>query len=190
MKKLLPLTILSLGVALVLLLPGCVTNSGDALSPNTAASLDDAATAALRNLYASNPAAKALGRKARAILIFPDILKGGFMVGAEIGNGVLRENGRTTGYYNITAASYGFQAGIQTFGYALFLMNDSAMDYLGNAGQWEIGVGPSVVILDQGMASSLNTTTLTQDVYTFVFSQAGLMAGAGLQGSKITRIQP
>ena len=183
-------TILCIAAIAILVQSGCVAiNTGEAAPTTTIApELDTAANAALQNLYASNPTAKALGRKARAILVFPDILKGGFMIGAETGNGVLRQNGRTVGYYNISAASYGFQAGLQTFGYALFLMNDQAMAYLHNTGGWQIGVGPSVVIVDQGMARTLTTTTLTQDVYAFVFNQQGLMAGAGLQGSKITQI--
>jgi lipid-binding SYLF domain-containing protein len=182
--------LLSLGTALALLQCGCVsTDPGVMPGTSNPASLDGAATTALQNLYASNPTAKALGRKARGILVFPDVLKGGLMWGAETGNGVLRQNGQTTGYYNITAASYGFQAGLESFGYALFLMNDSAMAYLHKTDGFELGVGPSIVVVDQGMARSITTSTLNADIYAFVFNQSGLMAGAGLQGSKITRIQ-
>jgi lipid-binding SYLF domain-containing protein len=183
-------TLLSLGAALAMLASGCVTNPGPVLTPTDEASMNSAATVALKNLYANNPAAKALGSKARAILIFPDVLKGGFMIGAQLGNGVLRQNGHTAGYYNLVAASYGWQVGLQQFGYALFLMNDSAMAYLNNTGGWEVGVGPSVVVMDEGMSRNMTTTTMQKDVYAFVFNQTGLMAGAGLQGSKITRIGP
>ena len=183
-------SVLGLGAALAMLASGCVTSPGPVLTPTDEASMNTAATAALKNLYANNPAAKALGSKARAILIFPDVLKGGFMIGAQLGNGVLRQNGRTAGYYNIVAASYGWQVGIQQFGYALFLMNDSAMAYLNNTDGWQVGVGPSIVVMDQGMARSIDTTTVQKDVYAFIFDQSGLMAGTGLQGSKITRIQP
>jgi lipid-binding SYLF domain-containing protein len=103
-------TLFSFAVALAVLPCGCVTDPGAGLGSNNAAQTDAAATAALQHLYASRPAAKALGRKALDILIFPDVVKAGFMWGGEIGNGVLRQNGRTTGYYNITAASYGLQA--------------------------------------------------------------------------------
>ena len=94
------------------------------------------------------------------------------------------------GYYRTLAASYGFQAGIQSFGYALFFMSDSALSYLRRSEGWEIGTGPSVVIVDQGMARQLSTTTLKDDVYAVVFDQKGLMAGMGIQGSKITQITP
>jgi lipid-binding SYLF domain-containing protein len=180
-------------LALALLPAGCLTpgpgdSSVEVLSSSDRARMDSSATSALGTLYADNPAARELGKKAKAVLVFPDVVKGGFMIGGQIGNGVLLRKGRTVGYYNLTAASYGLQAGLQRFGYALFLMNASAMDYLKNSGGWEIGVGPSLVIVDGGMARTMTTTTLRDDVYAFVFAQTGLMAGAGLQGSKITRI--
>ena len=84
--------------------------------------------------------------------------------------------------------SYGFQAGAQTFGYALFFMNESAWRALNSTDGLQVGVGPSVVVLDEGTARSITSATLTSDVYAFVFGQQGLMAGAGLQGTKITRL--
>jgi len=148
------------------------------------------ASTALKELYATTPAAKVLGSQAKAILVFPRILKAGFMVGAQGGHGALRKGGKTVAYYNTVAASYGFQAGVQAFSYALFLMTDSAVEYLDHSGGWELGTGPSLVVVDVGAAKSLTTTTLKDDVYAFVFGQKGLMAGIGIQGSKITRIHP
>jgi lipid-binding SYLF domain-containing protein len=116
------------------------------------------------------------------------MLKAGFMFGGQIGEGALRGNGRTAGYYNSVAASYGFQAGAQRFGYALFFMTDSALRYLDESGGFEIGVGPSIVLVDEGVGKSMTSTTITQDVYAFIFDQSGLMAGVGIQGSKITRV--
>lgn len=113
------------------------------------------------------------------------------MVGAQYGRGgALRVNGRTAGYYNSVAASYGLQAGVQSYGYALFFMNDAALSYLDRSEGWEIGVGPTIVVVDAGAAKNLTTTTLKDNVYAFIFDQKGLMAGVGLQGSKITRIYP
>ena len=82
----------------------------------------------------------------------------------------------------------GLQAGIQKFGYALFFMTDSTLSYLNKSDGWELGVGPSIVVVDVGAAGSLTTTTAKSDVYAFFFSQKGLMAGIGLQGTKITKI--
>jgi lipid-binding SYLF domain-containing protein len=144
--------------------------------------------AALAKLYAENTAARLFREKAKGILVFPHILKAGFMFGGQIGEGALRRGGRTTGYYNSVAASYGLQAGVQRFGYALFFMNDAALKYLDKSEGFEFGIGPSIVVVNAGIAKSLTSTTLTQDVYAFIFDQQGLMAGIGIQGSKITRI--
>ena len=156
----------------------------------SAAAIDRDVDAALWKLYETTPAAKALAEKAKGILVFPNIVKAGFVVGAQYGDGALLKNGRTVGYYNIVAASYGLQAGAQSFGYAMFLMTDSALNYLETSAGWEVGVGPSIVVVDSGMARTLTTTTLQDDVYAFVFGQKGLMAGAGVQGSKITKMSP
>ncbi|MFO1475355.1 MAG: lipid-binding SYLF domain-containing protein [Verrucomicrobiota bacterium] len=169
---------------------GCTSMDPDGFMPGSSeANLGGEARASLKQLYSTTPAAEALGRQARAILIFPDVLKAGFMFGGETGNGVLLEHGRVTAYYNISAASYGFQAGVQTFGYAMFFMTDSALDYLRKSGGWQVGAGPSVVVVDNGMAQSMTTTTATESVYAFIFGQQGLMGGIGLEGSKITKLQ-
>ncbi|HTQ71958.1 MAG TPA: lipid-binding SYLF domain-containing protein [Acidocella sp.] len=146
------------------------------------------ANAALANLYANQPKARSLGARAKAILVFPSIVKAGFLIGAQSGNGVLFQNGVPTNYYNISAGSYGLQAGVQSFSYALFFMTTSGLSYLQKSAGWAIGSGPSVVVLDKGAAKSLTSTTLTQDVYAIPFGQKGLMAGIGLEGSKITAI--
>ena len=144
--------------------------------------------AALAILYAKDPDARTLTSQAKAVLVFPSIVKAGFLFGAQYGDGALREKGKTVGYYNTVAASYGLQAGVQVFGYALFFMTDSALQYLANSGGFELGVGPSIVVLDAGAAKALTTTTAQHDMNAIFFNQKGLMAGLGLQGSKISRI--
>jgi lipid-binding SYLF domain-containing protein len=151
-------------------------------------SYNRSAANALQQLYAQSASAATLGQKAKAILVFPSIVKGGFVVGGQYGEGVLFKKGKVAGYYSTVQASYGLQAGLQKYGYAMFLMDDGAIDWVNKTGGWEIGTGPSIVIVDTGKASSLTTTTLHSDIYAFFFSQKGLMAGLGLQGTKITRI--
>ena len=155
----------------------------------SAAGIDADADAAMVKLYEAQPVAKMLAEKASAVLIFPNIVKAGFIAGGQYGQGALRKKGKTVGYYSSAAGSFGLQAGAQSFGYVLFLMTPSAVKYLNKSDGWEIGVGPSIVIVDEGIAKNLTTTTLKSDVYAFIFSQEGLMAGAGLQGAKITRIK-
>lgn len=152
----------------------------------TAAELNANGKAALQRLYAQSDRARRYGRDARAILVFPKIVKAGFMIGAQGGEGVLLVRGTPMAYYKIGAASFGMQAGGQSFSYALFLMNDNALTYLRKSDGWAIGSGPSVVVIDKGKALSTTSTTLAKDVYAFPFGQKGLMAGLGLEGSKIT----
>lgn len=152
------------------------------------ASLNRDASKALKSLYANNNGARVLGQKATAILVFPQIIKAGFMIGGQIGEGVLFKGGKPAAYYNSVAGSYGFQAGLQWYGYALFFMNNAALSYLDQSDGWEVGVGPSIVVVDSGMGKSITSTTITHDVYAFIFNQKGLMGGVGIQGSKITKL--
>ena len=165
--------------------------------PSMAASraeIDRDANAALQNLYKHNIMAKALGEKAKGILVFPHILKAGLIIGGEGGNGALLRHGKTEGYYNIAGASFGFEAGAENFGYAMFFMNDAALAYLRKSEGWEVGAGPTLVIVDKKTAAAfgknMTTSTLKDDIYAFIFSQKGLMGGISLNGSKITRIHP
>jgi lipid-binding SYLF domain-containing protein len=149
---------------------------------------DRSAANALQQLINVSPMARQLNDKGVAVLVFPRIVKAGFLLGGAYGEGVLRQGGATIAYYNSAAASYGLQAGVQSFGYALFFMNAGALKYLDASQGFEIGIGPSVVVIDQGMAKKIGSTTLTQDVYAFIFGQKGLMGGVGIEGSKITKI--
>jgi lipid-binding SYLF domain-containing protein len=175
---------------LVLLAAASLAIAANPAEAASASQISRNASRALSKLYATHPGAAALGKRAVAILVFPTIVKAGLLIGGQTGDGALRVGGRTVGYYNISAASYGLQAGMQTFSYALFFMTDSSLKYLTESGGWAIGSGPSVVVVDRGMAKSMTSTTLSQDVYAFPFGQRGLMAGIGLEGSKITRIEP
>jgi len=177
-----------IGTAIILSMAAMTPMSQHPAMAASAAEINRDAAAALQALYEGTPAAKEIGAKAKGILVFPSIIKAGFIVGGQYGEGALRKRDKTVGYYNTVAASYGLQAGAQSFGYALFFMTDSALKYLDKSDGWEIGTGPSVVIVDEGMARALTTTTAKDDVYAFFFSQKGLMAGLGLQGSKISKI--
>ena len=156
----------------------------------SASAIDRDARSSLDKLYRNTPGSKALADKAVAVLVFPSIVKGGFIVAGQFGDGALRKNGKTVAYYRSLAASYGFQAGAQAFGYVLFFMDDASVQYLDNSAGFELGTGPSLVVLDAGFGKNLSTTTLQKGIYAFIFDQKGLMGGVGIQGSKITRINP
>lgn len=180
-------------VNLALFLTSCATGPGGTYGKKVAVSASTLRTnsvSALHTLYANNPKARALGQRAKAILVFPNITKGGFIAGGGFGRGTLMEGGRVTGYYEIAMASYGLQAGIQQYSLALMTLDDAALNALKRSDGWNIGSAPSLVVVDKGMAGSISVTTLQKGTYAFFFGQKGLMGGLGLEGSKITRIFP
>jgi lipid-binding SYLF domain-containing protein len=145
---------------------------------------------ALAALVATVPLAKSLATKATAILVFPKVKKAGLGIGGQYGEGTLLKGTKAAAFYKTTGASIGLQAGAQQYGYALFLMNQGAVAQLDVAKGFEVGVGPSFVLIDEGMAKSMTTTTIDKDIYAFIFNQGGLMAGLGIQGNKVTKITP
>ena len=173
-------------LALALLLCLCPVPAAAA----TATEIDKDVDLALQKLYAGTPAAVEMSKICKGVLVFPEIVKAGLLIGGQYGEGALRVAGKTEGYYNTVAASYGLQAGAQSFGYVMFLMNDDSLAYLKKSQGWEVGVGPTLVVVDEGLAKTFTSSTAKDDIYAFIFGQKGLMAGIGLQGSKITRITP
>lgn len=154
----------------------------------SAADLDKDAAQSLQTLYKTSPLAEEISKKAKAILVFPNIIKAGLIFGGAYGEGVLIE-GSTSDYYNSVTASWGWQAGAQSYGYAVFLMSNKAVRYLHKSQGWEIGVGPTVVVVDAGIAKNLSTSTLKDDAYAFIFDQQGLMVSLSIEGTKISRIK-
>jgi lipid-binding SYLF domain-containing protein len=183
-------TSISVAIAVIMVGFNVIIRNLSLAQSSRASEIDRSATQALNSLYKNNPRAKTLGDKAVGVLIFPSIVKGGFIIAGQFGDGALREGGKTVAYYRSLAMSYGFQAGAQAFGYVLFFMDDASLQYLDQSGGWELGTGPSLVVLDAGFAKSLSTTTLQKGVYAIIFNQKGLMGGVGIQGTKITKINP
>lgn len=163
--------------------------SGVAVAASTAEELNRDAKQALEALYKTNPIALEVSKQAKAILVFPNIIKAGLVFGGSFGEGVLSKGTTVDGYYNSISASWGLQAGAQSYGYALFLMNDKALTHLTRSEGWEIGVGPTVVVVNEGIAKNFSTSTLKDDAYAFIFDQQGLMAGLSIEGTKVTRIK-
>lgn len=161
-------------------------------TPAIAATTDDLdrdSLQALQSLYKVNPLAESLSHKAKAILVFPNIVKAGLVFGGSYGEGTLLRGGKITAYYNSVTGSWGLQAGAQSYSYVVFLMTEKAVSYVDKSDGWEIGVGPTVVVVDEGVAKNLSTSTLKDDAYAFIFGQQGLMAGVSIEGTKISRIK-
>ena len=155
----------------------------------TAEELHRDAHAALNSLYAKNPGAKAIGKDAVAVLVFPEIVRAGVGVGGQHGEGVLFKNNKVAGYYSTGGGSIGLQLGGQKYGYALFFLSEGTLKVLDEAKGFEIGVGPSVVFADEGMGKSVTSKTAEDKIYAFVFDQMGAMFALDLQGNKITKIK-
>src|SRR6266545_6363556 len=181
---------ISMTVAIVVITVAFNVFSPAASLAASAGAIDRDAKASLDKLYKHTPGAKALGDKAVAVLVFPSIVKGGFIIAGQFGDGALRKGGKSVAYYRSLAVSYGYQAGVQAYGYVLFFMYDASLQYLDNSAGFELGTGPSLVVLDAGFGKNLSTTTLQKGVYAFIFDQKGLMGGVGIQGTKITKNNP
>lgn len=155
----------------------------------TAEDLDRSANHSLQMLYHTRPIASDISKRAKAILVFPNIVKAGLIFGGSYGEGVLEKAGSVTDYYNSVSGSWGLQAGAESYGYAVFLMTDEAVSYLDKSHGWEIGVGPTVVVVNEGVAKNLSSSTLKDSAYAFIFDQQGLMASLSIEGTKISRIK-
>ncbi len=177
---------LSIFLALATLTSTSLLNSASAA---TAEDLNKESRQALDMLYKANPAAKSISQQAKAVLVFPKIIKAGLVFGGSYGEGVLMKGTTVVDYYNSVSGSWGLQAGAQSYGYAVFLMNDKALKYIVETKGWEVGVGPTVVVVNEGVAKNLSSSTLKDDAYAFIFDQQGLMAGVSIEGSKISLIK-
>ena len=179
---------LALGLAVASAFPLSVATMDRAYAAS-AEDLDRDSDQALQMLYRNNPVAETISKHARAVLIFPKIVKAGLVFGGAYGEGELKAGSKVDGYYNSVTGSWGFQAGIQSYGYVVFLMTRKAVNYIHRTEGWEIGVGPTVVVVNQGVAKNLSTSTLKDDAYAVIFDQQGLMAGVSIEGTKISSIR-
>lgn len=142
---------------------------------------------ALATLFASIPDTKKIAAEAKGVLIFPEIYKAGLLVGGSFGEGVMRVDGKIDSYYTSTSVSYGLQIGGTRFRYIMFLMDADSVDYIKRTDGWEVGVGPTVVAGDAKYASKFTTTTAEKGIVVFFVNQEGAFAGAGIEGTKITK---
>ena len=173
-----------------LLFSGCTTTTptSSATPAEQRKSLSSAADETLGKLYQASPQSKELVARAKGVLIFPDVLSGSFIIGAEHGKGVLRVGGANAGYYSTTAGSIGFQAGAQSKAMVLLFMTQGALDKFRNSSGWTVGADATVAVVDIGANGRIDTNTAQQPVVGFVMNNGGLMAGVSLAGTKISKI--
>ncbi|MHA1600916.1 MAG: lipid-binding SYLF domain-containing protein [Alphaproteobacteria bacterium] len=135
------------------------------------------------------PEVRPVVEKARGVLIFPELLKGGFIIGAEGGSGVLMVRGgdgswSSPAFYTLAAGSFGLQAGAQVSEAIFALMNDGAVTAF-MSDEFKLGADASVAVGPLGAGIEASTTThFDKDIY--AFSRAtGLFGGGSLEGAKI-----
>lgn len=158
------------------------------VSAKSAAEIDAETNQALETLYDQSSAAEELGGKAQGILVFPSITKGGIIVGGEYGEGALRVDGKTEGYYSSASGSIGLQLGISSRSLVIMFMTDDALKDFTSADGWEAGVNADVTVVDTGATGSIDTTTAQSPVIAFNFGEKGLMAGVSVEGTKVTEL--
>jgi lipid-binding SYLF domain-containing protein len=155
----------------------------------TASEINASVNASLDRFVKEVKGAKEFLDAAKGVLIIPKVIQGGFVVGAEYGEGALRIGGKTVGYYSIAAGSFGYQIGGQEKDIILVFMNNAALKKFRTSKNWQAGVDAQVTVVNVGADESLDTTKFKQPVVGFVFGQKGLMAGATIEGSKFTKLK-
>lgn len=183
-------TLQALAVVSTLALVGC--QSGNPLDTSSkedkTAALAEECRSALNQLYGKAQQTQEIGAKAEGILVFPNVIKAGLGVGGETGNGCLFQNGVVEAYYNKSGASFGFQAGAQKRSEVIMFMSEAALEKLQNRAGLEFGADASAAVLDMGAGGTLDTSNIDAEILAFIFGEAGLMANASLEGSKVTKL--
>jgi lipid-binding SYLF domain-containing protein len=176
-----------------LALAGCTANRNTGAEQAAGAadlrrSIDADVDGTLQRLYSTVGGSRELVAKASGVLVFPSVLQAGLVVGAQYGKGALRVGGRTVGYYSTTSGSLGLQAGAQSKALIFLFMTQDALSKFRNSDGWSAGADASVALVRMGANGMVDTTTATKPVQAFVLTNAGLMADASLQGTKISRL--
>jgi lipid-binding SYLF domain-containing protein len=155
----------------------------------TANEINASVNAALNRFYKQVGGAKEFMAQAKAVLVMPNVTKAGFFAGGQYGEGALRIGGKTAGYYNLVAGSFGFTFGAQKMDIIIAFMTDEALHGFRKVDGWEIGIDGNVALITIGAGTRLDTTTARDPIVGFVFDAKGLMADLSLKGAKFTRIK-
>lgn len=174
-------------------LAGCTTTSpASSASPAANAGKRDTINAGvdstLARLYENVNGSRELVAKARGVLVFPSVISAGFWIGGQYGEGALRVNGQTTGYYSTVAGSFGLQIGAQSKALIFLFMTQEALDKFLHSQGWAAGADATVAVLKVGANGAVDTSTATGPVEAFVLTNGGLMAGVSLEGTKVSRL--
>ena len=176
-----------------LALTGCTTTPDKPDNAATNASkrqaIDSSVDATLSRMYSTVKGSRELVAKSRGVLVFPNVLQAGLIVGGQSGNGALRVGGSTVGYYNTSSLSVGLQAGAQSKAIVFLFMTQEALDEFRGSDGWAAGAGASVALVKMGANGAIDTTTATAPVQVVVLTNAGLMGDVSINGTKVTKLK-
>ncbi|AOI97809.1 BPSL1445 family SYLF domain-containing lipoprotein [Burkholderia sp. LA-2-3-30-S1-D2] len=176
-----------------LALTGCTTTPDKPDNAATNASkrqaIDSSVDATLSRMYSTVKGSRELVAKSRGVLVFPDVIQAGFIVGGQSGNGALRVGGSTVGYYNTSSLSVGLQAGAQSKAIVFLFMTQEALNEFRGSDGWAAGAGASVALVKMGANGAVDTTTATAPVQVVVLTNAGLMGDVSINGTKVTKLK-
>ncbi|AOJ01704.1 MULTISPECIES: BPSL1445 family SYLF domain-containing lipoprotein [Burkholderia] len=176
-----------------LALAGCTTTPDKPATAATNASkrqaIDASVDATLSRLYSTVPGSRELVAKSRGVLVFPDVIQAGLIIGGQTGNGSLRVGGATVGYYNTSSLSVGLQAGAQSKAIVFLFMTQDALDKFRGSEGWAAGADASVALVKMGANGAIDTTTATAPVEVVVLTNAGLMGDVSISGTKVTKLK-
>ena len=141
-------------------------------------------------IFKQKPGASKFLSDVHGYLVFPSVIKGGFILGAEYGEGVLRVNNEPVEYYSIASGSAGFQAGAQKASYLIAFASQKALDNFRKSNGWEAGVDGTITVIDWGAAKDIASLSFEKPIYAFVFNAQGIMGGISIEGTKFTKMQP
>ncbi len=173
---------------LIFLLPALLAATVKTSPAATAGEIDPRVEVALGRFYNEVQGAREFARQAKGLLVMPRVIKAGFVIGGEYGEGALLVNGKTVDYYNLVAGSYGLQIGAEARDIIIAFMTEKALENFRASQGWEAGVDGNIALIDVGGGRRLDTTTLRDPIVGFVFGVKGLMADLSLKGSKFTRL--
>ncbi|WP_321862178.1 YSC84-related protein [Burkholderia cenocepacia] len=175
-----------------LALTGCTTTpdkpDNAATNASKRQSIDASVDATLSRMYSTVKGSRELVAKSRGVLVFPEVLQAGFIVGGQSGNGALRVGGSTVGYYNTSSLSVGLQAGAQSKAIVFLFMTQQALDEFRNSEGWAAGAGASVALVKMGANGAVDSNTATAPIQVVVLTNAGLMGDVSINGTKVTKL--
>ena len=180
--------IISTVAAVILFVLVIAPHFSQGVQARTAKEIDVSVEVALERFKNEVPGANEFLENAKGVLVIPRVIRIGFGLGGEYGEGALLIGGKTVDYYSAAAGSFGFQIGAQSKNVVIIFMDENALTNFRDSLGWRAGVDGSVALIDYGAGGSVDTKNIQHPIVGFVFGLKGLMVNLSLEGSKYTKL--